>query len=119
MGLHDSHHIGRVLIDPQNPDVVYVAVIGHNFSYNEQRGVYKTTDGGKPGKRAFISVTKLALSMLRWTLGTIIYYMRQPGTEAEKPGVIRFVEPVALFINPLTRDVPGKGLPTVLSQENM
>lgn len=47
MGLYDSHHIGRVMIDPQNPDVVYVAVIGHNFSYNEERGLFKTKDGGK------------------------------------------------------------------------
>ena len=47
MGLRDSHHIGRVLIDPQNPDVVYVAVIGHNFSFNEERGLFKTTDGGE------------------------------------------------------------------------
>ena len=45
--------------------------------------------------------------------------MQQHGNEAGKPGAIRFVEPVAPFINPLTRDVPGKGLPTVLSQENM
>jgi photosystem II stability/assembly factor-like uncharacterized protein len=47
MGLHDSHHIGRVLIHPENPDIVYVAAIGHNFSYNEERGLFKTTDGGR------------------------------------------------------------------------
>ncbi len=47
MGLHDTHHIGRVLIDPENPDVVYVAALGHQYTYNEQRGVFKTTDGGK------------------------------------------------------------------------
>jgi photosystem II stability/assembly factor-like uncharacterized protein len=47
MGLRDSHHIGRVLIDPKNPDLVYVAAIGHNFSRNTERGLFKTTDGGK------------------------------------------------------------------------
>lgn len=46
MGLHDSHHIGRVLIDPVDPNIVYVAAIGHNFSTNTERGLFKTIDGG-------------------------------------------------------------------------
>jgi photosystem II stability/assembly factor-like uncharacterized protein len=46
MGLHDSHHVPQIVIDPKNPDVVYVAVLGHNYGYNEERGVYKTEDGG-------------------------------------------------------------------------
>ncbi|HSI72541.1 MAG TPA: hypothetical protein VK934_05150 [Fimbriimonas sp.] len=47
MGLGESHHIGNVLIDPKNPSVVYVASLGHLYSQNPDRGVYKTTDGGK------------------------------------------------------------------------
>ncbi len=47
MGLNDTHHIGRVIIDPENNDVVYVAALGHQYTYNKQRGVFKTTDGGK------------------------------------------------------------------------
>jgi len=47
MGLADSRHIGRVVIDPHNPDVVYVAVVGHLWGPNKERGVYKTYDGGK------------------------------------------------------------------------
>ncbi|MFM9027468.1 MAG: VPS10 domain-containing protein [Bacteroidota bacterium] len=50
-GLPESHHIGKVIIDPRNPDVVYVAVLGHLFSPNPDRGVYKTTDGGTSWKR--------------------------------------------------------------------
>ncbi|MEK6152760.1 glycosyl hydrolase [Flavobacteriaceae bacterium 3-367] len=46
MGLADSHHIGRILINPNNPDEVIVGVTGHLYSPNEERGVYKTTDGG-------------------------------------------------------------------------
>ncbi len=46
MGLKDSHHIGRIVVDPVNPDVVYVAALGHLYSENEERGLYKTTDGG-------------------------------------------------------------------------
>ncbi|TFG56922.1 MAG: hypothetical protein E4H35_04355, partial [Candidatus Aminicenantes bacterium] len=47
MGLADSHHIARVVIHPTNPDVVYVAAMGHLFSPNAERGLFKTTDGGK------------------------------------------------------------------------
>jgi len=47
MGLKESHHVGRILIHPRNPDIVYVAALGHLYSFNEERGLYKTTDGGK------------------------------------------------------------------------
>lgn len=47
MGLEESHHIGRVVIHPENTNVVYVAAQGHLYSENSERGVYKTTDGGK------------------------------------------------------------------------
>ena len=48
-GLPESHHIGRIIIHPGNPDIVWVAVLGHLYSPNEERGLYKTVDGGKPG----------------------------------------------------------------------
>ncbi|MCI2230008.1 glycosyl hydrolase [Polaribacter sp. MSW13] len=47
VGLKDSHHIGRILINPKNPDEVVVGSIGHLYSPNIERGVFKTTDGGK------------------------------------------------------------------------
>lgn len=47
MGLTDSHHIGRILINPNNPDEVTVGVTGHLYSPNSERGVYKTLNGGK------------------------------------------------------------------------
>ncbi|WP_422082641.1 WD40/YVTN/BNR-like repeat-containing protein [Ulvibacterium sp.] len=47
MGLADSHHIGRILLNPNNPDEVVVGVTGHLYSSNAERGVFKTTDGGK------------------------------------------------------------------------
>ena len=46
MGLPDSHHIARIVIHPKNPDVVYVTAMGHLFSRNEERGVFRTADGG-------------------------------------------------------------------------
>ena len=47
LGLEDTRHIGRVRIHPDNPDIVYVAALGHVFGPNKQRGVFRTTDGGK------------------------------------------------------------------------
>jgi photosystem II stability/assembly factor-like uncharacterized protein len=47
MGLTDTHHIGRVIIDYEDNNIVYVAAIGHLYTYNEERGLFKTTDGGK------------------------------------------------------------------------
>ncbi len=50
-GLPESHHIGRILIDPTDPQTVYAAVLGHLYSPNPERGVYKTTDGGQNWER--------------------------------------------------------------------
>ena len=52
MGLAESHHIGRVLIHPTNPDIVYVAAQGHLYSENPERGVYRTTDGGRTWEKS-------------------------------------------------------------------
>ncbi len=46
MGLADTHHIGKVLIHPKDLDIVYVAAIGHAWTDNAQRGLFKTVDGG-------------------------------------------------------------------------
>jgi photosystem II stability/assembly factor-like uncharacterized protein len=51
IGLKDARHIIRIVIHPRNPDIVWVAAMGHLFGPNEERGIYKTTDGGKTWKR--------------------------------------------------------------------
>jgi photosystem II stability/assembly factor-like uncharacterized protein len=47
LGLAETHHIARIVIHPANPQIVYLAAMGRLFSTNEERGVFKTTDGGK------------------------------------------------------------------------
>jgi photosystem II stability/assembly factor-like uncharacterized protein len=47
MGLIDSHHIMRIAFDPKDEQTVYVAAMGHNIAPNAERGVFKTSDGGK------------------------------------------------------------------------
>ncbi len=51
MGLKDSRRIPRIRIHPKNPDLVYAAVLGHLFGPNEERGVYRSNDGGKTWER--------------------------------------------------------------------
>ncbi len=47
VGLDDTRRIGRIVIDPKNPDRVWVAALGHAFGPNTERGVFRTTDGGR------------------------------------------------------------------------
>ena len=57
VGLLDSHHISRILINPKNADEVIVGVIGHLYTPNEERGIFKSLDGGKTWtKSLFIDV---------------------------------------------------------------
>jgi len=51
IGLADTQAISRIRVDPTNPDVVYVAALGHPFGPNEERGVFRSNDGGASWKR--------------------------------------------------------------------
>ena len=53
IGLEDTRHISRIRIHPKNPDLVYAAVLGHIFGAHEQRGVYRSKDGGKMWEKIF------------------------------------------------------------------
>jgi photosystem II stability/assembly factor-like uncharacterized protein len=53
MGLADTNTIPRIVIHPTNPDIVYVAASGHEWTFNPERGVYKTTDGGQTWDKVF------------------------------------------------------------------
>jgi photosystem II stability/assembly factor-like uncharacterized protein len=47
LGLAETQHIGKIAVDPKNPDVIFVAAIGHLYAANEARGVYRSRDGGR------------------------------------------------------------------------
>ena len=55
IGLEESRHIPRVRIHPENPDIVYAAVLGDLYKSTEERGVYKSTDGGESWKKVLFS----------------------------------------------------------------
>ncbi|MBC7887198.1 MAG: glycosyl hydrolase [Ferruginibacter sp.] len=53
-GLPESHHIGEIILHPSNDNIAWVAVLGHLYSPNKERGVYKTTDGGKNWQQTLV-----------------------------------------------------------------
>lgn len=55
VGLEESRHISRIRIHPDNPDIVYIAVMGDLYKGSQVRGVYKTTNGGKEWKRVLFA----------------------------------------------------------------
>lgn len=65
MGLADTYTIPRIVIHPRNPDIVYVAASGHEWTFNAERGVYKTTDGGKSWQKVlFVSEQTGAIDLV-------------------------------------------------------
>src|SRR5882724_3340028 len=58
IGLEDTRQIARVRVHPRNPDIVYIAALGHVFGSNEQRGVFRSTDGGKNWQKVLYRSSK-------------------------------------------------------------
>jgi photosystem II stability/assembly factor-like uncharacterized protein len=58
VGLPDTHAIGRLIVDPKNPDVAFVAALGHPFADNEERGIFRTRDGGKTWEKVLYKDAK-------------------------------------------------------------
>ena len=82
MGLADTRHIARIIIDPRNPEIVYVAALGHLWGSNTERGVFKTTDGGRSWKKVLYvddntGATDLAMSATNPNLLLAATYQRQ------------------------------------------
>ncbi|HEU4391812.1 MAG TPA: glycosyl hydrolase, partial [Blastocatellia bacterium] len=58
LGLRDTRQIARVRVHPRNPEIAYVAALGHVFGPNDERGVFRTTDGGKNWAKIFYRSNK-------------------------------------------------------------
>jgi photosystem II stability/assembly factor-like uncharacterized protein len=58
IGLEDSQHIAKIVVHPQNPDIVFVAALGHAYGSNETRGVFRSNDGGKTWQKVLYKDNK-------------------------------------------------------------
>jgi photosystem II stability/assembly factor-like uncharacterized protein len=58
VGLGDTHAIGRLAVNPKNPDIAFVAALGHPFGDNEERGIFRTEDGGKSWQKVLYKDAK-------------------------------------------------------------
>ncbi len=67
LGLSDSWHIGEIAVHPTNPDMALVAVLGHFWSANENRGLYRTEDGGKSWQRVLHLDNKTGANDVVWS----------------------------------------------------
>src|SRR6266446_1378853 len=93
VGLEDTRHIGRILFDPRNPDVVLVAAMGHSSGPNEERGVFRSTDGGRTWKKVLYKDNVTAAIDLcfepgnpRVVYATLWHGIRKPGQKGTSYG---------------------------------
>ena len=93
VGLEDSRHIGRILVDPHNPDIVLVATMGHSSGPNEERGVFRSADGGRTWKKVLYKDNVTAAVDLcfepenpRVVYATLWHGLRKPGQKGTSYG---------------------------------
>ncbi len=90
MGLTDSHHIGRVVVDPSNPDIVFVAAIGHFWSKNEQRGLFMTQDEGQSWENILFISDSTGVVDVAWDpANRILYAAAWDMTSGKNSGIYR------------------------------
>lgn len=90
LGLHDSHHIGRVVIDPNDPDVVFVAAMGHMWSPNSERGLFMSKDGGNTWKRTLFISDSIGVVDVAWDhVNKIIYAAAWEMIQGIKSGIYK------------------------------
>ncbi|MGH9932324.1 MAG: WD40/YVTN/BNR-like repeat-containing protein, partial [Pyrinomonadaceae bacterium] len=119
IGLSDTRQIGRVLVDPKDSDVVLVAALGHGFGPNAERGVYRTTDGGKTWTRVLSKDENTGAIDLAYdpdnsrTVYASLWNVRRPPYSAYAPitgpggGIHKSTDGGATW-----KEISGHGLPT-------
>jgi len=115
MGLKDTEHISAIVINPQNPDIVYIGALGHAFGPSEERGVFMTTDGGKTWTKTLYIDNQHGVADLEIdpTNPNILYagmwsFERKPWTHrsgSEKGGVYKSIDGGRTW-NKLTNGLP-------------
>jgi len=91
-GLNDSWHIGEIAVHPTNPDIVYVAVLGHFWTTNPNRGIYRSTNGGESWEHVLFidentGATDVVISRSNPDVLYASLWENYPGTTGENSGV--------------------------------
>ncbi|HAC06875.1 MAG: hypothetical protein MK486_05860 [Gemmatimonadetes bacterium] len=112
MGLRDSRHIGRIILHPDDPNIVFVAAMGHLWGPNEERGLYKSTDGGENWDRVLwvdelTGAVDVALDPKAPGVMYAAMYQRQ-----RRPWGFHGGGPVAGSTRAWTAAIPGPSSPT-------
>ncbi|HEX3646654.1 MAG TPA: hypothetical protein VHT95_13660, partial [Vicinamibacterales bacterium] len=121
IGLDSTRQIGRVLVDPQNPDVVFVAALGHVYGANPDRGVYRTRDGGATWQKVLFKNNDVGAIDLNFdpttsqTIYAALWNTRRPPWSIYPPsygpgsGIYKSTDGGATW-QPLTTGLPSDGL---------
>jgi photosystem II stability/assembly factor-like uncharacterized protein len=118
LGLEDTRHIARILVDPRNPDIVLLAAMGHSFGPNAERGVFRSTDGGHSWKKVLYKDDVTGAVDLSFAPGDphIVYAalwhaIRKPGQSGTSfgpgSGIYKSTDEGVTW-----KQVPGQGLPS-------
>ena len=94
LGLEDSWHIGKITVHPTNPEIVYVAVLGHFWSTNRNRGVYRSINGGKNWEQVLYVDDKtgandIVISPTNPNIAYASMWENNPGVSGKKSGIYR------------------------------
>jgi photosystem II stability/assembly factor-like uncharacterized protein len=102
-GLHDSYHIGEIAVHPQDPETAIVAVQGHFWSTNENRGLYRTTDGGKTWRHVLyvdqrVGANDVVISPSNPDIVYASMWENNPGVSGPRSGVYKSTDGGATWL---------------------
>jgi hypothetical protein len=107
MGLTESHHIGRILLHPVNPNIIHVACLGALYSKNDNRGVFSTSDGGVTWRHSlFVNSTTGAIDLVTDQSNPNVC-MQLHGTAQGAHGILQNQEQAPASTHPQTQAAPG------------
>ena len=95
MGLENTGRIARIVVDPTNPDIVFAAAVGSGFAPSQDRGVFRTTDGGKTWQRVLLLTKTRARRTSPWIHTTRKHCLRALGNLRFIPGTYTAAVPAA------------------------
>jgi hypothetical protein len=121
LGLDETHHIGKIAIDPRNPNIVFVAAIGHLYAPNPERGVFRSRDGGRTWQKVLFKnddvgavevvidpVNPMVVYAGLWNTRRPPWYTYAP-TNGPGGGIYKSVDGGTTW-KPLTNGLPKEGI---------